>query len=86
MLHAPCCNPPAKLNDAVLPQPTPPSKGTPGGVESSPYSLAQALGGSAKASARTNARMKAQAADAMEYLKQLEANEQYQQEDATASS
>ena len=36
--------------------------------------------------ARTNARMKAQAADAMEYLKQLEANEQYQQEDATASS
>jgi len=30
--------------------------------------------------------MKAQAADAMEYLKQLEANEQYQQEDATASS
>ena len=81
-----CCNPPAKLNDAVLPQATPPSKGTPGGVDSSPYGLAQALGGSAKASARTNARMKAQAADAMEYLKQLEANEQYQQEDATASS
>ena len=48
-----------------------------GGIESSP-SLESALGGNARESARKNARMKKEAAKAMEYLAQLQANEQYQ--------
>jgi hypothetical protein len=48
-----------------------------GGIESSP-SLESALGGNARESARKNQRMKDEAAKAMEYLAQLQANEEYQ--------
>jgi len=55
---------------------TPGSARRGGGVDSSPYGLARAMPTAAE-SARKNARMKKEAADAMEYLAQLKANEEY---------